>query len=188
MTMDSGPKSLFSILGVEARFHLSPDDLEGRFKALSQRLHPDRFARADAKERLRALQASTELNDAYRLLKVPARRGEYLLKLAGVDVTEEGSSDAGRRVKIDPALLLELLEEREALAEAKAAGDRDKIGALRAAAEARRAETLAKIERDFLRFDEGDRSVVDGLARALIELRYCDKLLAEVEAILEEQP
>lgn len=177
-------RTLFEVLGVEPRYHLSSEELETKFKALSQKLHPDRFARADAKDRVRALQQSTELNDAYRLLKVPTRRAEYLLKLAGIDVTEEGASEF--RVKVDPAMLMELLEEREALSDAKAARDHDKIRAMQADAEARRAKTMQRLDADFVTYEAGDRAVLPRLAEALIELRYADRFLAEVEAIFEE--
>jgi molecular chaperone HscB len=175
-------RTLFEVLGVEPRYHLAADELERKYKALSQKLHPDRFARAPASERVRALQQSTELNDAYRVLKVPARRGEYLLKLAGLDITEEGGS---QRVKIDPELLMELLEEREALSEAKARGDHETITTMQQAATARRAAGLQAIDALFTRYESGDQTVVMDLAQKLIELRYAEKFLSEVEAIFE---
>ena len=177
-------RTLFEVLGVEPRYHLAADELEQKFKALSLKLHPDRFARAPAAERVRALSQSTELNDAYRVLKVPARRGEYLLKLCGLDITEEGGP-GGSRVQIDPDLLLELLEEREALAAAKAAGDRATIVAMQQAAETRRAAGMSALDELFTRHERGDQSVVMALAQQLIELRYADKFLAEVDAIFD---
>lgn len=180
-------RTLFDVLGVEPRFRLSPTELEAKFKALSQKLHPDRFAKADAKERVAALQRSTELNDAYRVLKVPARRAEYLLALAGYDVTEEASGPDRERVKVDPTLLLELLEEREALGEAKAARAAEKIAAMQKGAEGRRVELMARIDRDFGAYEAGDKALLPSLAQTLIELRYCDKFLAEIEAYYDRE-
>ena len=66
--------------------------LEKSFYALSRRLHPDRFAARPAAEQAAALAESSRLNDAYRTLKDPIARTEYLLALEGVALEEQSSA------------------------------------------------------------------------------------------------
>jgi molecular chaperone HscB len=73
----------FSVFGLKPRLNLDLAALEQEFHRLSRRLHPDRFARASESEKQWSLADTALLNDAYRTLKDPLRRTEYLLKLAG---------------------------------------------------------------------------------------------------------
>ena len=66
--------------------------LEKSFYALSRKLHPDRFASRPAAEQAAALAESSQLNDAYRTLKDPITRTEYLLKLEGINLEEQSKS------------------------------------------------------------------------------------------------
>jgi molecular chaperone HscB len=65
--------------------------LETEFHRLSRKLHPDRFARAAHNEKEWSLADTALLNDAYRTLKDPIHRTEYLLKLHGAEIGEEHS-------------------------------------------------------------------------------------------------
>src|SRR3954470_1844745 len=86
----------FAVLGFQPSFD-EPEGVDDRFRALSRKLHPDRFARATAQERRFSLEQTTLLNDAYKVLKDPVRRAEHLLALRGV--------------KGDPKMSPEFLEE-----------------------------------------------------------------------------
>jgi molecular chaperone HscB len=101
-------------------FHLPPKlvidtaALEKSFYALSRKLHPDRFAAKSPAEQEAALKESSLLNDAYRTLKDPIARTEYLLKLEGVELEEQSkaATEAARtsgtaKKQIVPADLLE---------------------------------------------------------------------------------
>ena len=66
--------------------------LEQEFHRLSRRLHPDRFARASENEKQWSLADTALLNDAYRTLKDPLRRTEYLLKLEGAEIGAPAAS------------------------------------------------------------------------------------------------
>jgi len=72
--------------------------LEKSFYALSRRLHPDRFAARRAAEQEAALAESSRLNDAYRTLRDPIARTEYLLKLEGIELEEQSraATDAAK--------------------------------------------------------------------------------------------
>jgi molecular chaperone HscB len=86
----------FSVFGLAPRLSIDLSALEQEFHRLSRRLHPDRFARASENEKEWSLADTALLNDAYRTLKDPLRRTEYLLKLQGAElgVSPEACSDA----------------------------------------------------------------------------------------------
>ncbi|MGA3131577.1 MAG: Fe-S protein assembly co-chaperone HscB [Terracidiphilus sp.] len=73
----------FTVFGLEPQLNLDLAALEQEFHRLSRRLHPDRFTRASENEKQWSLADTALLNDAYRTLKDPLRRTEYLLKLKG---------------------------------------------------------------------------------------------------------
>ena len=108
-------RDYFRILEVPRSFRQDPATLEAAFKRLSRKLHPDRFATASARERRLSLEHATALNDAWRTLKVPVKRAEYLLGLWGRPIGEEASRSAGLPMEF----LEEVMELREAVAEAK---------------------------------------------------------------------
>src|SRR3954471_18872308 len=71
----------FAFLGLPRKLQFDAADLERRFRELSRQFHPDYFYNASAAERRASLERSSYLNDAYRTLKNPIARVEYLLKL-----------------------------------------------------------------------------------------------------------
>lgn len=81
----------FSVFGLVPRLDLDLGMLEHQFHKLSRKLHPDRFARATPNEKEWSLANTALLNDAYRTLRDPIRRTEYLLKLHGAEIGEEHS-------------------------------------------------------------------------------------------------
>jgi molecular chaperone HscB len=86
----------FAVLGLERRFEQDTAAMEARFKELSRKLHPDKFAKADPRARKAALQRTVELNEAWRALKEPMRRAEYVLALGGVKIaTDDGGARSG---------------------------------------------------------------------------------------------
>ena len=164
----------FSLLGLPREFGLAPGDLERRFRELSRQLHPDRFARAEPRERRLSLERATRLNDAYRALRDWRQRAGYLLRLAGTDVFAEGRTFA------DPDFLEEQLEWREQLAVASADGDAARLDALAAEARAR----LVRLEADVARRFEDERWYSDlnvDIARRLSRARYYDNIVADAE-------
>ena len=106
----------FEVLGIARAYHLVAADLETRYLALQKETHPDRFAKALPRERMEAVVRNTELNDAYKVLKDPIKRAEYLLKLEGVDIGDEkpqSTTGATKQLVVDPKLLMEIMELRE---------------------------------------------------------------------------
>jgi molecular chaperone HscB len=82
----------FEIFSLPPHLNIDTAALEKSFYALSRRLHPDRFAAKPAAEQEAALAESSRLNDAYRTLKDPITRTEYLLELEGVQLEEQSSA------------------------------------------------------------------------------------------------
>jgi molecular chaperone HscB len=97
----------FSVFGLEPRLNLDLTALEHEFHRLSRKVHPDRFARALDNERQWSLADTALLNDAYRTLKDPLHRTEYLLKLEGAEIGEENSGKDRKDPSRVPADLLE---------------------------------------------------------------------------------
>jgi molecular chaperone HscB len=86
------PVDYFSFFGLPPKLNLDVVALEKTFYELSRKLHPDLNARAGAQEQEWSLEQSSLLNDAYRTLRDPIKRTEYLLHLEGVDLEEQSKS------------------------------------------------------------------------------------------------
>jgi len=174
----------FEVLGLPRKYHVDAADLEQRYLALQKETHPDRFAKALPRERMEAVVRNTELNDAYKVLKNDIKRAEYLLKLEGVDIGEEkpqSTTGATKQLVVDPKLLMEIMELRESLAEARGDGDEGKVGELTKDVVGRRAAAMKLVDEGFSAYETGNKKVLDGIARALVSLRYYARFMDEVE-------
>src|SRR6202166_2860147 len=105
----------FAFFGLPQKLTLDLATLEQRFHSLSWKLHPDHFARASEDERQLSLDLSSQLNDAYRTLRDPVARVEYLLSLNGM--RKEGQ----KKQQAPPELLEEVFELNESLDELREA-------------------------------------------------------------------
>jgi len=173
----------FETLGLPRRYHLDAADLESRYLALQKETHPDRFAKALPRERLEAIVRNTELNDAYKVLKNDIRRAEYLLKLEGVNIGDEKPQSTTAETKqlvVDPRLLMEIMELREALADARSDEDEAKVQALAGDVQERRAAALRAVDEGFTAYENGGKRDLDAIARALVSLRYYGRFMDEV--------
>ena len=108
------PVDYFTFFGFSRKLDLDTSVLEKEFYALSRRLHPDVFAQSETQERAWSLEQSSMLNDAYRTLKDPVKRTEYLLRLEGVELeeqskqaTEKARATGELKKQVVPADLLE---------------------------------------------------------------------------------
>jgi molecular chaperone HscB len=164
--------NLFELLGLPAQFDLDPSQIERAFFDRSKEVHADRFANAPAAERVAALSRSRALNDAYQTLKKPVGRAEYLLERAGVTI--------GDNERLDPEMIMQVLELREELAAARAATDLATVERLQAGMKQRRDQALHELGELFA----ADDTV--GAKRVLITLRYIDRYLEECDAALDE--
>lgn len=115
----------FSLFGLEPRFEVDAARLDKVYLELQSAVHPDRFAHLPESERRVSMQWATRVNEAYRTLKRPLLRAQYLLERRGVDLAHESNT------AMPHEFLMEQMEWREALAEAGAAEDIDELEALR---------------------------------------------------------
>lgn len=86
------PVDYFTFFGLPRKLNIDVALLEQEYYRLSRKLHPDLNAHADPREQEWSLQQSSLLNDAYRTLKDPIKRTEYLLHLEGVKLEEQSKS------------------------------------------------------------------------------------------------
>jgi molecular chaperone HscB len=168
----------FATLGIARAFDVDLAAVEKVHRELSRALHPDRYIGASPSERRASLAKAVEVNEAWRVVRDPVRRADALLALRGV-VTGEGR-DATNGAKQDPAFLMDMLEQREALAEAKQSKDLEAVRRLAAAIE----ERVRVVERALA---EGfAQPEVNGLAGKVGELKFYRRFLDEVSAIEDE--
>ena len=115
----AGSEDFFALFGLPRKLWIEMNALEQKFLQLSWKLHPDNFVNATEQERELSLKRSSELNDAYRTLRDPVARVEYLLAIEGARVEGKNKQQA------PPELLEEVFELNESLdelREAKASG------------------------------------------------------------------
>jgi molecular chaperone HscB len=121
------PVDYFSFFGLPAKLTIDVAALEKEFYQLSRKLHPDLNARSGSQEQQWSLEQSSLLNDAYRTLRDPIKRTQYLLKLEGVELEEQSKSateqaratGAVKRQIVPPDLLEEVFELNMQLEELK---------------------------------------------------------------------
>lgn len=86
------PVDYFAFFGLPLKLNIDVAQLEKDFYELSRKLHPDLSARASMKEQEWSLEQSSMLNDAYRTLRDPIKRTQYLLRLEGIELEEQSKS------------------------------------------------------------------------------------------------
>jgi molecular chaperone HscB len=161
----------FAFFGLTPCFEIDAGALEAAYKRVQVQVHPDRFAARSAAERRIAVQWAAHANEAMRTLRSPLRRAAYLCELNGVSI------DAESNTSMPPAFLMQQLEWREALDEARSAPTPVPLSTLarqidqaRHALHARLGEALDR-DRDF------------ALAATLVrQLMFVDKLHEEAAA------
>jgi molecular chaperone HscB len=109
----------FEAFGLPRRLGVDEQDLQRRFYELARRYHPDFHQAAAVEERAAAEEHSALVNAAYRALRDPIARAEYLVQLEEGRATREGAAD---KPKAPPELLQEMFEIQEALEDARAGG------------------------------------------------------------------
>jgi len=186
----------FSVFGLQPRLNLDLPALEHEFHRLSRKVHPDRFARAGDNERQWSLADTALLNDAYRTLKDPLRRTEYLLKLEGAEVGA-GEESKERKSARAPADLLEevfdLNMQLEEMRMARELGETDQ--ALEASlfqAKRKFGGLLAAVDDDlhgqWQAWDAGDKTARMAAQKTMVALldrrRYLSNLVRDVNETL----
>jgi molecular chaperone HscB len=203
------PVDYFTFFGLPRKLNLDVALLEREFYELSRKLHPDLSARAEKREQEWSLEQSSLLNDAYRTLKDPIKRTEYLLRLEGVEL-EEQSKAATEKARttgeikkqvVPPDLLEEVFElnmQLEELRAQKKIGEDDpalveEIGKQKLELEEKQeslSEELKKYWHDWDRLADNDseetrRRVRDKMVDLLNRRSYIRNLVRDVNEVLE---
>jgi molecular chaperone HscB len=203
------PVNYFSFFGLPRKLNLDVARLEREFYELSRKLHPDLNARADKREQEWSLEQSSLLNDAYRTLKDPIKRTQYLLRLEGVELEEQSktatekarSSGEVKKQIVPPDLLEEVFElnmQLEELRGNKKTGEDDPVlakdlEAHKAQFENKYEELAEELKTHWNRWDESvdrengadRRKALDSLVDLLNRRSYIRNLVRDVNEALE---
>ena len=187
----------FQVFGVDRKLGVDTASLEREFHRLSRRLHPDRFARASTEEQQMSLANTALLNDAYRTLRDPIQRTEYLLKLEGLEIGEENSGKNKSADRQPPADLLEevfeLNMQLEEMRMNQKMGENDPalqadLTAARDKFESLLTEVDNNLESTGKTWDAGDQPTREKAANAMAALldrrRYLRNLVRDVNEVL----
>jgi molecular chaperone HscB len=198
----------FEFFDLPRKLTLDVEALEKQFYAMSRKLHPDRFASKPVAEQEAALAQSSLLNDAYRTLKDPISRTQYLLKLEGVELEEQSkaATEAARatgtekKQVVPPELLEEVFELNMQMQEMRAAQQmgeeepelRRDLMTAKDAFDAKMVETQAELEGLWGVWDSGvdagDEAAKARAKEAMIELlnkrSYLRNLVRDVNEAL----
>jgi molecular chaperone HscB len=189
----------YAFMGLPRRLNLDAGEIEKRFRALSRQFHPDFFYNATTAERRASLERSSYLNDAYRTLKDPVARLQYLLQMEGL--APQGPAEATRQVP--PALLEEVFalnEELDEIRDLRASGSpaevwKARLEKARGPIERKRDEHEAGLRQLSARWDAlldaqagivERRPVLEALRERVLERNYINNLLAGIERELTQ--
>ena len=191
----------FTLFSLPRHLHLDAAALEKSFYAQSRKLHPDRVAHLGPSAQEAALAASSQLNDAYRTLRSPIARTEYLLSLEGIQLEEQSraatdaakASGTEKKQVAPPDLLEEAFELNMALEEMRMDPDPNVRADLEAAREKFTAmldQSQQQLETLWTSWDTAtDQPAQDAAKQAMVDLlnrrSYIRNLVRDVNAALE---
>ncbi len=163
----------FALFQLAPRFAIDAAQLDAAYRTLQARVHPDRFAAGTDAEKRVAMQWATQANEAYQTLKNPLRRASYLCEMHGVDLGIESNT------AMPPAFLMQQMEWREALDDARHAKDFSALETLDVELRAERRRQLDEIGAllDGSRFEEAGARVR--------QLMFVEKFGEEIERAFE---
>jgi molecular chaperone HscB len=173
--MDDGVNTLslaasdFALFGLSERFAIDLGRLDAKWKQLQGAAHPDRFATDTSAAQRAAMQWAIRINEAYRRLKDPLARAAYLCSLHGVDVQAESNT------AMPAAFLMQQMEWRDALSEAKTLGA---VDALSDEVTAARNATLKSLQGQIDDAAPVDWRAVAGTVRGLM---FVDKFIRDAD-------
>lgn len=168
-------QTYFELFDLDAKFDLELATFETNYRRIQSATHPDRFVSASPSEKLASMQLATLTNEAYQTLKNPASRARYLLELQGIEAISETNT------AMPADFLMQQMEWREALEDAKAAKDIDALevllNELRLAAKALQAALadLLDTKKDYIAATDNARKLI-----------FIDKVAADINKAIEQ--
>ncbi|MDQ2990019.1 MAG: Fe-S protein assembly co-chaperone HscB [Pseudomonadota bacterium] len=163
----------FDLFNLPARFTIDMGALDAAYRDVQGQVHPDRFVNATDAEKRVAMQWATRANEAYQTLKNPQKRARYLCELNGVDLQTESNT------AMPMAFLMQQMDWREELGEARAHKNVDALEALDEQVKAERKTRLDVVGREL---DAGDYETAAQGVRALM---FLEKFGEEVHHAFE---
>ena len=160
----------FSLFNLPCNFRLDTSVLDQRFREAQAKVHPDKYVQAGDTERRLSLQWATRVNEAYQTLKKPLARAQYLLKTRSHDVDAENNS------AMPADFLMEQMEWREAVAEARTAREQNELEQLHYRVKQRM--TARYEELGALLDDQQDYALAADRVRRLM---FLEKLLFDID-------
>ena len=160
----------FSLFELPRAFRLDAAMLDQRYREIQARVHPDKFAHAGVAEQRLSLQWATRVNEAYQTLKRPLARAQYLLHLGGHEIGAENNT------MMPPEFLMEQMEWREAVAEARQAREQDELEQLHHRVKQRMSKRYEQLAG--MLDDQHDYAQATDRVRRLM---FLEKLLAEID-------
>lgn len=165
----------FELFNLPQQFAVDAGALDSAYRDVQGRVHPDKFVNATDAEKRVAMQWATRANEAYQTLKNPQKRAQYLCELNGLDLQTESNT------AMPMAFLMQQMEWREELGDARAAKDSDALEALDKQLRNERKARLAEIE---TQIDGGDFQAAAQGVRALMFLeKFGEEVRFAFEAI-----
>lgn len=122
------------------------------------------------------MEHASALNEAYRVVRDPVLRAEYLVRMGGIDL--DSSDPEVGAPKPDQAFLLDMIERRETLEEARETGA-SKLGRLRRRVDGELDDTL---DDAIALLGSGE---VRRAAEAMVLHRYLRRYAEEIDGALE---
>jgi molecular chaperone HscB len=163
----------FELFNLPARFNVDTSALDAAYREVQSRVHPDRFVGATDAEKRVAMQWATRANEAYQTLKNPMKRAQYLCEINGADLKTESNT------AMPAQFLMQQMEWREELGDARAARDADALDALDAQVKRERKQRLEAIGKEL---DAGD---FEAAAQGVRALMFLEKFGDEVQYAFE---
>jgi molecular chaperone HscB len=160
----------FGLFQLPRGYDLDPAELERRFLSLSRNIHPDFFTTQPPEVRQLAVRLAAEINEAYRVLKDPVLRAEYLLEVSG---GESGIQDKS----VPGDFLAEMMLVREEVEEAQLSDDRAALAEHRQRLAQRRTQTLAEVAAGARKLPEAKYAERLRLRQLLNSMKYYDNIL-----------
>lgn len=168
-------KTYFELFGIPQTYLVDKNALAERYLDLQRLTHPDRYANADDAKRRLAVQSAARVNAAYETLKDPVLRGKYLLGLMGVTMDAQGESTR------DGAFLMEQMELREALEEAK--DKPEPFAEVAKVGEQVERQITSLVARMAIHFETPDPEQLEAAREILRKMQFLQRLLQEVERV-----
>jgi molecular chaperone HscB len=170
--LETARQDYFSLFGLPRQQGLDNARLEVLYRDIQAQVHPDKHAHLSDSDKRLAMQWATRVNEAYLTLKDPLKRARYLLELAGHDVRLETNT------AMPPTFLMAQMELREAVAEAKDAGDLDGL-------DSQHRRLKKEIRGEYAELQAAlDGNDLDRAGALVRQLMFQEKLLQEIDAAL----